>query len=150
MSITLLRKRPLSAVDGTGDQEVHSTQKQFLRKSARGRVTKVLREHYLRPDIPCGSLYCDECQDLYEIAATPTLLDSSGQDEMDTSVRSKKAKRGNGPVLSRQGRDPLKGDLGSRHYLLLDTNVVLHQVSPHPKRVGPAHLLVLDGSARSC
>ena len=127
MSITLLRKRPISAVDGTGDQLVQQSQQQFLRKSARGKVTKVLREHYLRPDIPCGSLYCDACHDLYEITQAPTLA-STGQEDLDTSVRSKKAKRANFYVLSRDGREPLSGDLASRHYLLLDTNIVLHQV----------------------
>ena len=128
MSITLLRKRPISAVDGTGDQLVQQSQQEFLRKSARGKVTKVLREHYLRPDIPCGSLYCDACHDLYEITQAPTLLASNGAEDLDTSVRSKKQKRANVPVLSRKGRDALSGDLASRHYLLLDTNIVLHQV----------------------
>ena len=140
MSITLLRKRPLSGAieDGTGDQLVHQTSKQFLRKSARGRVTKVLREHYLRPDLPCGSAYCDECQDLYELGrSVPSLATADEGDEMDTSVRRKKAKIGHGPVLSRKGREPLQGDLASRHYVLLDTNVVLHQVSKQSFQEGP-------------
>ncbi|EGF98200.1 uncharacterized protein MELLADRAFT_54248 [Melampsora larici-populina 98AG31] len=37
------------------------TLKQYLRKTARGKVQKILREHYLRIDIPCGSSNCQDC-----------------------------------------------------------------------------------------
>ena len=146
--ITLLRKRPFTestAVDNGSDSSIACTNKTFLRKSAQGRVIKVLREHYLRPDIPCGSAYCDVCieQGLYDQQVQQTLAGTSrdpatlaagsslDHDEMDTSRRAKRLKRGGnqaGPVLSRNGRDPISALPMKRHYLLLDTNIVLHQV----------------------
>jgi hypothetical protein len=114
-SIVLLRKRPLSQVDGT----VRQTHKHFLRKTAKGRVVKVLREHYLRSDIPCGSLLCDTCDEFYGASLRPTLATV----EQD-SPRSKTER----PLLSIKGRPARKGATRG-HYLILDTNVVLHQVS---------------------
>ncbi|GHJ89926.1 hypothetical protein NliqN6_6328 [Naganishia liquefaciens] len=38
-------------------------QKKFLKKTKRGKVIKVLRERYLRDDIPCGYEGCKECAD---------------------------------------------------------------------------------------
>ncbi|KAJ9101817.1 hypothetical protein QFC21_003156 [Naganishia friedmannii] len=38
-------------------------QKKFLKKTKRGKVIKVLRERYLRDDIPCGYEGCKECVD---------------------------------------------------------------------------------------
>uniref|UniRef100_A0A8D9BV86 Protein DIS3 homolog n=1 Tax=Cacopsylla melanoneura TaxID=428564 RepID=A0A8D9BV86_9HEMI len=37
------------------------TSKTFLRKNKRGNVLKIVREHYLRDDLSCGSELCDEC-----------------------------------------------------------------------------------------
>ena len=36
-------------------------QKSFIRKTRKGHVVKVVREHYLRDDIYCGSLLCKKC-----------------------------------------------------------------------------------------
>lgn len=36
-------------------------QKSFLRKTRRGKIVKVVREHYLRDDIGCGVAACPEC-----------------------------------------------------------------------------------------
>ncbi|CAI7903002.1 unnamed protein product [Closterium sp. NIES-53] len=33
-------------------------QKQFVRKTRKGAIQRVVREHYLRDDIPCGALPC--------------------------------------------------------------------------------------------
>jgi exosome complex exonuclease DIS3/RRP44 len=114
-SIVLLRKRPLSQVASS----VQQTHKHFLRKTAKGRVVKVLREHYLRPDIPCGSLLCDACDEFYGASLRPTLA----TDEED-DARSKVER----PLLSVKGRPAWKG-AARGHYLVLDTNVVLHQVN---------------------
>ena len=35
--------------------------KTFLKKTRRGKVIKVVREHYLRDDIGCGIIECPEC-----------------------------------------------------------------------------------------
>lgn len=38
-----------------------STVKIYHRKTKRGNVLKVVREHYLRDDIPCGIVECRRC-----------------------------------------------------------------------------------------
>lgn len=37
------------------------TSKTFLKKNKRGNVLKIVREHYLREDLSCGSDLCNEC-----------------------------------------------------------------------------------------
>ncbi|KAK7873514.1 hypothetical protein R5R35_008776 [Gryllus longicercus] len=37
------------------------TTKTFLKKTKRGNILKIVREHYLREDIWCGSALCDKC-----------------------------------------------------------------------------------------
>ncbi|XP_033115744.1 exosome complex exonuclease RRP44-like [Anneissia japonica] len=70
--------------------------KSFVKKTRKGGVIKVVREHYLRDDIWCGSKLCCSC----------------GQDD---------------PCL--EARPSIDSDLVKYpHYLLLDTNVLLHQV----------------------
>lgn len=70
--------------------------KTFVKKTRSGGVMKVVREHYLRDDIWCGSEGCTECK-------------------QDCGVLQK---------------DPcIESNLcPCRHYLIPDTNVVLHQV----------------------
>lgn len=41
------------------------TQKVFIRKTKRGNILKIVREHYLREDIGCGSGACQKCDDSY-------------------------------------------------------------------------------------
>ncbi|KAJ8027840.1 Exosome complex exonuclease RRP44 [Holothuria leucospilota] len=70
--------------------------KSFVKKTRKGGVIKIVREHYLRDDIWCGSEACSQCkQDSFVLEKAP-------------SVASDKC---NFP-----------------HYILPDTNVVLHQV----------------------
>ena len=73
--------------------------KVFVKKTRRGKVVKIVREHYLRDDIWCGSKACTQC---------------------DTTQSSN-------VVLS-----DLPGSVSSlcdfNHYIILDTNAVLHQV----------------------
>ncbi|XP_050525860.1 exosome complex exonuclease RRP44 [Daktulosphaira vitifoliae] len=38
------------------------TSKSFLRKTKRGNILKIVREHYLRDDIGCGSQICKKCK----------------------------------------------------------------------------------------
>ncbi|PPQ74156.1 hypothetical protein CVT24_012874 [Panaeolus cyanescens] len=52
VEITVL-KRPRS--------EAVETQRKFFKKTARGKVIKVLRERYLRDDVSCGIKGCREC-----------------------------------------------------------------------------------------
>ncbi|XP_059056639.1 exosome complex exonuclease RRP44 [Achroia grisella] len=74
------------------------TTKTFLTKTKRGNILKIVREHYLRDDLLCGSAACNVCphkDDEYVLDTKPesicTLFDYP-------------------------------------HYLVLDTNVVLHQI----------------------
>lgn len=73
--------------------------KVFVKKTRKGGVMKIVREHYLRDDVWCRVSHCENC-------------DQSADDEnlLDTAPFSP-SKICNYP-----------------HYLLLDTNVVLHQV----------------------
>ncbi|KAL7824490.1 hypothetical protein AOLI_G00237310 [Acnodon oligacanthus] len=70
--------------------------KTFVKKTRAGGVLKVVREHYLRDDIWCGSEVCAECKD-------------------------------GAPVLQQDAR--IESDLCAYpHYLIPDSNVVLHQI----------------------
>ena len=75
------------------------TNKSFVKKTRKGAIVKVVREHYLRDDIWCGSHAC--CGD---------------------------CKQDDDPLLEKN--PVIESELCSfPHYLLPDTNVVLHQVS---------------------
>ena len=98
-----IQKRPRT------DEERAAAYVRFHRKTARGKVLKVLRETYHRDDIPCGSVACHAC---------------------DASVY--EAERAGGcvpmrrPLLDTQGAANSTG--GQPHYIVIDTNVVLHQM----------------------
>ncbi|MBN3319472.1 RRP44 exonuclease, partial [Atractosteus spatula] len=70
--------------------------KTFVKKTRSGGVRKIVREHYLRDDIWCGSEVCQSCQQ------DSTVLQRNAY--MESSLCS------------------------SPHYLIPDTNVVLHQI----------------------
>ncbi|EFP74074.2 uncharacterized protein PGTG_00030 [Puccinia graminis f. sp. tritici CRL 75-36-700-3] len=109
------------------------TQKQYLRKTNRGKVQKLCREHYLRNDIPCGSSYCSDCQ---RILSTIQLghgqlhpqdgTDQADRMEIEESSESTK-KRRKILLLSESGRTGHR-KYTNKHYLVLDTNVVLRQI----------------------
>nr|XP_030694524.1 exosome complex exonuclease RRP44 isoform X2 [Globicephala melas] len=71
----------------------------FLKKTRAGGVMKIVREHYLRDDIGCGASGCAACGSAHE-----------------------------GPVLERQPLDRVSSLCPQPHYLLPDTNVLLHQI----------------------
>ena len=74
------------------------TNKVFIKKTKMGGVMKIVREHYLRDDISCGSQACThDC-------------DSGGKEPLEELPISD----------SKLVTQP--------HYLIPDTNVVLHQV----------------------
>ncbi|XP_064637468.1 exosome complex exonuclease RRP44-like [Lineus longissimus] len=72
--------------------------KTFVKKTRKGGILKIVREHYLRDDIWCGLEICEGCQqerDRQILVAKPENISSAVKDS---------------------------------HYLLPDTNVVLHQI----------------------
>uniref|UniRef100_A0A8I5R5C0 Protein DIS3 homolog n=1 Tax=Papio anubis TaxID=9555 RepID=A0A8I5R5C0_PAPAN len=73
--------------------------KTFLKKTRAGGVMKIVREHYLRDDIGCGAPGCAACGGAHE-----------------------------GPALEPQPQDPASSLCPQPHYLLPDTNVLLHQI----------------------
>ncbi|WRT64860.1 uncharacterized protein IL334_001796 [Kwoniella shivajii] len=79
--------------------DIPLSQNKFLKKTARGKVQNILRERYVRDDIPCGFEGCNLCHDF----------------------------PGFRPVLPASGyRDHTK--YGNGHWLVIDTNIVLHQI----------------------
>ncbi|XP_077469568.1 exosome complex exonuclease RRP44 [Stigmatopora argus] len=70
--------------------------KTFVKKTRSGRVMKIVREHYLRDDIWCGSEACDQCKQESTVLLKDACIESS--------------------------LCPFS------HYLIPDTNVVLHQI----------------------
>ena len=74
---------------------MHKT-KIFNKKTRRGGIVKVVREHYLRDDIWCSAKHCTDC------AVDEAVLDVTP------------------PSYSSICSFP--------HYLVLDTNAILHQV----------------------
>ncbi|KIJ51340.1 hypothetical protein M422DRAFT_776615 [Sphaerobolus stellatus SS14] len=87
-----IRKRPRT--------DAVETQRKFLRKTARGKVFKVIRERYLRDDVPCGLSPCKYCT--------------------DAGVGGKK-------TLPLKGSSEHEG-FPEGHLLIPDTNVFLHQM----------------------
>lgn len=80
--------------------------KTFLKKTRAGGVVKIVREHYLRDDIGCGAPACAACDGAH---ATPALESQPG--------------------------DQASSLCPWPHYLLPDTNVLLHQVRGATGRV---------------
>ena len=112
------RSHPPISILKRSQVDLPIAQVHFQRKTARGKVqngsspalsapsenrlTPVVRERYVRDDIPCGFERCEEC------ARFP----------------------GYRPVLPRKGiTQQMKLVSPNGHYLVVDTNIVLHQVS---------------------
>ncbi|KTB17874.1 Exosome complex exonuclease DIS3 [Nakaseomyces glabratus] len=81
------------------------TQKVFVR-SRNGGATKIVREHYLRNDIPCLSRACSKC---------PEIVAPDAHNELPKFVLSEKPEKG-------------KLDGIGEHYAVLDTNIVLQAI----------------------
>lgn len=81
--------------------EVAASTFKFHRKTARGKVRAVVRETYQRDDVPCGCIACEACASFVEHGTPPLILDQHGT--QNTYTRKK-------------------------HYVVVDTNVILHQM----------------------
>jgi exosome complex exonuclease DIS3/RRP44 len=74
----------------------------FMKKTRRGNILKIVREHYLRDDLGCGSQLC----------ANETCNSSSNK-------------------IVLESKPSLKNTiLLDAHYIVPDTNIILHQVRP--------------------
>ncbi|KAJ9650225.1 exosome catalytic subunit dis3 [Neophaeococcomyces mojaviensis] len=85
-----------------GDSSANISSKVFIRSLKSGRVQKVVREQYLRKDIPCSSQLCSTC-------AANAAPDASGNVPK--------------PILSRRPAGTKQFPNG--HYIIPDTNVLL-------------------------
>lgn len=113
-----IQKRPRSA----GEQA--ASQVRYHRKTARGKVLKVLREVYVRDDIPCGVEACGECGEAFY-----------ADEAVDGPAGARHA------TLQRSG---IENSLAEKpHLVVIDTNVVLHQVCCHTSEADAT-----DGRAR--
>uniref|UniRef100_A0A8C3Y206 Exosome complex exonuclease RRP44 n=1 Tax=Catharus ustulatus TaxID=91951 RepID=A0A8C3Y206_CATUS len=77
------------------------TSRTFVKRTRAGAVVKVVREHYLRDDIACGAAACRLC--------TP-------------------AGSGSAPGLEARPSGPASSLCPGPHFLLPDTNLLLHQI----------------------
>ncbi|GJJ08443.1 hypothetical protein Clacol_002659 [Clathrus columnatus] len=67
---------PEIAVRKRSHDEAVQSQRKFFKKTARGKVLKVLRERYLRDDVPCGLSLCSLCDTEQALPSKPLLLES--------------------------------------------------------------------------
>ena len=79
--------------------------KTFMKKTRKGGVMKIVREHYLRDDVWCGVKSCTQC---------------SAQSESDQVLEER-------PESS-------SSLFNFPHYIVPDTNIVLHQVVLNMKK----------------
>lgn len=103
-SVISIQKRPLPTTDDANSQW---TQRRFFKKTARGKVQKILRERYLRDDVSCGRHSCEACEGKMQLGRGDKLEGGAGLKEFGTKIP--------------------KDGIGN-HFVVLDTNVVLHQV----------------------
>ncbi|XP_075227748.1 exosome complex exonuclease RRP44-like protein Dis3 [Lycorma delicatula] len=75
-----------------------TTNKVLLKKTKRGNILKIVREHYLRDDLWCGAVICEQCAQ----SEQQCVLEESPVSDSTVFIQP--------------------------HYLLLDTNVVLDQI----------------------
>ena len=88
--------------------------KSFVKKTRKGNIVQIQREHYLRDDIGCGSLLCDACLFPHSLRKLDgeVVVGDDGED-MDDYEDSGRVESGEGSIPT---------------YLVVDTNIVLHQV----------------------
>lgn len=83
-----------------------------MKKTRRGNILKIVREHYLRDDISCGSELCTQISCL-----------SSNQNNQPKTAINLKSKT----VLESKPVSP-SSLFSDPHYIIPDTNIILHQV----------------------
>lgn len=94
------------------------SQRKFLKKTRKGKVQKVLRERYLREDIPCGYEGCQDCSGFEGYKSVLPDVGYTGYFPADR--RSAGAGRSTDKAAA--------AEAGAGHFLVIDTNIVLHQM----------------------
>lgn len=78
----------------------------YVKFGKKNKIGTLLKEVYLRKDIFCGSELCTECY----------------------NARTVKASLSDGPAMAQRLTGPVKGSKKTADYLIIDTNIVLHQM----------------------
>ncbi len=78
----------------------------FTKKTRRGQILKIVREHYLRDDLSCGA---ESCSASGCLIAQQQLL-------------------GQSKLLLESSPKSISSLVKEAHYLVPDTNIILHQV----------------------
>lgn len=88
----------------------------FTKLTRRGKLVKVLREHYLRDDIPCGVAGCQSCGG-----------DGNAADDIDLLGDGTSAGTGAQAHAARM-QTQLSAEPARGQYAVFDTNILLHQM----------------------
>ncbi|XP_077200108.1 exosome complex exonuclease RRP44 [Paroedura picta] len=90
------------------------TSRTFLKRTRGGAVRKVVREHYLRDDIACGVAACRLC--------------GGDREEEEEQAEAEGERRAGRPCLQAPPACAASSLCPRPHYLLPDTNLLLHQI----------------------
>lgn len=98
----------------------------FVKKTGRGNVVKVVREHYLRDDIICGSALCAPCKQISDQLQADVRAQTvaSEADKSTSTPTPSKAKLSS----SFKSSSSSSSDDGSELYIIVDTTVALQQM----------------------
>lgn len=96
------------------------TSKVFIRSTRSGRVQKVVKEQYLRKDIPCSSQICSSC-----LSTAATDVNGNGEFSSATCTHCPLMLTPTVPKFILSKRPVGTTSLPDGHYLLPDTNVLL-------------------------
>ncbi|KJE93975.1 mitotic control protein dis3 [Capsaspora owczarzaki ATCC 30864] len=101
--------------------------KSFVKKTRKGNVVKIVREHYLRDDVWCGAAGCAVCAQSHDASLESSPSNANAFFCATSSKGNSKAKASTLASASASSALPA-------HYILPDTNVVLHQMDllEHP------------------
>ncbi|MCO5565852.1 hypothetical protein L7F22_019527 [Adiantum nelumboides] len=112
-----IQKRPAPSIEADHLSQSESSlawsQRKFYKKTVRGKVQKIVRERYLRDDVHCGRANCTLC---------PT---DSGPESVS---RRNNQSTEEGAGLQHEGTQMKISSTPGKHILILDTNVILHQM----------------------
>lgn len=97
-------------------------QKSYVKVSRGGGVNRVVREHYLRDDIPCGIVNCRQCRPLYQ-----NITDQGGHTFVDANPHEGENDLKK-PTLNPLKISLLNSSINAPHILVPDTNIFLHHM----------------------